>query len=305
MKWIKKGQLFEADGSLDWTATHATLPFAEGIAGDLYRIYFAGRDRRNMSQAGYVEIDIHEPPQILHVAGKPVLELGPLGAFDDSGVFPSWIAAHDGIRYMYYVGWMQGRRVPYYASLGLALSRDGGKTFERVSRAPILGRTSVDPFLIGSACVLIEGGIWRMWYLTALKWEMENGSPRPYYHIRYAESKDGIQWKRDGVVCIDFQHEGETRIARPCVIKEGSEYKMWYCYAIGAGGYRIGYAESGDGIDWERKDDQAGIDVSASGWDSEMVCYPFVFEHRGRKYMLYNGNGYGKTGFGYAVLEEE
>jgi len=138
-----------------------------------------------------------------------------------------------------------------------------------------------------------------------VKWVVENESPKPYYHLKYAESEDGIHWERKGIVCIDFKYEGETRIARPCVIKEDGIYKMWYCYAIGSGGYRIGYAESEDGIRWERKDEEAGIDVSESGWDSEMICYPFVFEHKGRKYMLYNGNEYGKTGFGYAILEEE
>ena len=76
---------------------------------------------------------------------------------------------------------------------------------------------------------------------------------------------------------------------------------MWYCYAID--NYRIGYAESEDGIAWERKDDEVGIDISESGWDSEMIEYPFVFEHKGRKHMLYNGNEYGKEGIGYAVME--
>jgi len=36
-----------------------------------------------------------------------------------------------------------------------------------------------------------------------------------------------------------------------------------------------------------------------------MICYPYVFKHKGRFYMLYCGNGYGKTGFGLAVLEDE
>ena len=133
---------------------------------------------------------------------------------------------------------------------------------------------------------------------------MDN-KPIAYYHIKYAESEDGIHWVRKGIVCINFKYEGETRIARPCVIKEDGIYKMWYCYGFGSYGYKIGYAESEDGIKWERKDEEAGIDVSESGWDSEMICYPFVFKHKGRKYMLYNGNEYGKTGFGYAILEEE
>ena len=124
-----------------------------------------------------------------------------------------------------------------------------------------------------------------------------------YYHIKYAESGDGIHWMRKGIVCIDFKYRGETRIGRPCVIREDEIYKMWYCCAIDT--YRIGYAESGDGIHWVRKDEEVGIDVSESGWDSEMICYPFVFEHKGQKYLLYNGDGYGKTGLGYAILEEE
>jgi hypothetical protein len=89
-------------------------------------------------------------------------------------------------------------------------------------------------------------------------------------------------------------------------------YQMWYCYRGSLDyrtdprtAYRIGYAESEDGVRWERKDDEVGIDRSDSGWDSVMLAYPYVYEHRGRKYMLYNGNGFGETGIGYAVLEEE
>jgi hypothetical protein len=50
-------------------------------------------------------------------------------------------------------------------------------------------------------------------------------------------------------------------------------------------------------------DAEVGIGVSADGWDSEMIEYPFVFDHAGSRYMLYNGNGYGKTGIGLAVLD--
>jgi len=305
MKWKKKGLIFEPKGQFDWVVTHASLPFAEKIDEDIYRIYFCGRNSQNMSQVGYIEININTPNDLLYITKKPVLELGPLGCFDDSGVFPSWIVDYKGKKYMYYIGWMQGKRVPYYASLGLAISRDGGKTFEKYSKAPILERNDIDPYGTGSACVVIENGLWRMWYLSWVKWVVENEKPKPYYHLKYAESEDGIHWERKGIVCIDFKYEGETRIARPCVIKEDGIYKMWYCYGFGSYGYKIGYAESEDGIKWERKDEEVGIDVSESGWDSEMICYPFVFEHKGRKYMLYNGNEYGKTGFGYAILEEE
>lgn len=80
---------------------------------------------------------------------------------------------------------------------------------------------------------------------------------------------------------------------------------MWYSFRSGSGSpYRIGYASSCDGEHWLRDESDSGIDVSDSGWDSEMICYPFVFKHKNNYYMLYNGNGYGRTGFGMAVCEE-
>jgi hypothetical protein len=74
---------------------------------------------------------------------------------------------------------------------------------------------------------------------------------------------------------------------------------MWYSFR--GNSYRIGYAESPDGITWTRRDEEAGIEISESGWDSEMLTYPWVFRHENTMYMLYNGNSYGKTGVGLAV----
>jgi hypothetical protein len=140
-----------------------------------------------------------------------------------------------------------------------------------------------------------------MWYLSCVRWDQHQGKPRHHYHIKYAESQDGIDWVRNGIPCIDFDSPGEYAISRPSVIKDGDRYRMWYSYR--GERYRIGYAESVDGIRWERMDSEVGIDVSSAGWDSEMVEYPHVFDHQGTRYMLYNGNHYGETGFGYAILE--
>jgi predicted GH43/DUF377 family glycosyl hydrolase len=303
MKWVKKGLILEPTGQYDWMVTHASMPCAERIGEDLYRIYFCGRNSQSRVQTGYIEIDINEPQKILSITEKPVLGLGSLGAFDDTGVWPAWIVDHDSKKYLYYNGRMAGVTVPFYSYIGLAISRDGGKTFERFSKTPILERNDYDPYMTQAPCVIIENAIWRMWYGSVVGWEIEDGKPKHYYHIKYAESKDGINWERNGVVCIDFKSKDEYAISRPCVVKEGGIYKMWYSYR--GESYRIGYAESKDGIHWERKDDQAGIDVSDSGWDSEMIEYAFVFEHKGKKYMLYNGNDYGKTGLGYAIMIEE
>jgi hypothetical protein len=150
--------------------------------------------------------------------------------------------------------------------------------------------------------VLIEEGVWRMWYTSGTGWTLEDGRPRHYYHIRYAESHDGLEWKPTGIVCIDYASASEHAIARPHVIKEGDRYRMWYSHR--GPSYRIGYAESEDGLRWQRRDEDAGIDVSDFGWDAQMIAYPCIFRHEGQLLMLYNGNDYGRTGIGLAVLAE-
>jgi hypothetical protein len=299
--WRKEGLIFAPPRGLGWMASHAALPSGLWM-GDRYRVYFSGRDEAGRGHIGHFEMDPAAPRETRALSREAVLGPGPLGAFDDSGATSSCSIRHGGRIYHYYTGWSLGGTVPFHLAIGLAVSDDEGLSFRRVSPAPILGRTETDPYLTASPCVLVEDGVWRMWYVSGTGWTREEGRPKHYYHVRYAESSDGILWTSRGVVCIDYLHAGEHAIARPWVLRDGGRYRMWYSYRGPA--YRIGYAESPDGLTWQRKDAEAGIDVSAEGWDSEMIEYPCVFEGGGRLFMLYNGNGYGRTGIGLATLAD-
>jgi predicted GH43/DUF377 family glycosyl hydrolase len=301
--WEKQGVVFCPSGEFDWMQTHAAVPTADLIGGDEYRVYFGCRDASNRARIGFVDIDLKEPKRILGISKQPVVEIGALGTFDDSGALMSWVTTVGRRKMLYYVGWNLGVTVPFRNSVGLAISEDAGRTFRRYSEAPIMDRGPHDPSFATNPCVLCEGDRWRMYYLSCFRWELEDGKPKHYYHIKYAESEDGIHWRRDGKVSIDFRSDAEYAISRPCTLREGSRYRMWFSYRGSELGptYRIGYAESEDGVSFQRKDGQVGIDISESGWDSEMIEYPFVFRHQDNLYMLYNGNGYGRTGFGLAV----
>jgi predicted GH43/DUF377 family glycosyl hydrolase len=301
--WVKKGLIIKPHKNLYWMQSHAMCPVVKKIEGSFYRIYFSGRNKKNRSQIGYVEIDMEEPERIQFITPEPVLKLGSLGAFDDSGVFPFSIVEVGDKVYLYYGGWNAGVTVPFYSFVNIAVSENGGKTFERMADFPLIGYNEIDPYLVASCWILREERIWRMWYTSGVKWVMENNRPKHYYHIKYAESIDGINWERRGIVCIDFKNKDEYAITRPCVYKKKNIYKMWYSYR--GEKYRIGYAESEDGIKWTRMDERAGIDVSPTGWDSEMIEYACVFVYKNKEYMFYNGNNYGETGIGYAVWEEE
>lgn len=298
MKWKKLSHIYAPDGSLPWARAYAANPTAEHIEGDLFRIYFSTRDEQNRSSIGFVEIDIRNPAKGLLSAPTLVLSPGDLAMFDDSGASIGCIVPVEDQRYLYYMGWHLTVRVPWQNALGMAISQGRGQPFVRYSRFPTIELNEIDPYTISYPWVLREGGKFKMWYGSNIAWGTEKKDMR--HLIKYAESDDGIHWQRGNAIAIDFEGPAEYAICRPCVVKDDEIYRMWFC-ARGQS-YRICYAESGDGIAWRRKPSIA-LDVSESGWDSEMVEYPFVFDHSGNRYMLYAGNTFGKTGFGLAVLE--
>jgi len=299
MRWKKLGQVFCPDNNYDWMKTHASNPVVEPLGNGLFRVYFTTRGDKNRSSIGSLELDIQNPFKILNLSQKPLIGPGELGLFDDSGTTTGWLAVQNGRKYFYYLGWNLGVTVPWRNTIGLAICEPGQAHFTKYSKAPILDRSDADPFSLSYPSILIETGLWRMWYGSNLTW---GPTEKDMSHvIKYAESTDGIHWTRQGTIALPLKNNGEHALSRPCVIKDNGTYKMWYAFR--GASYRIGYAESADGIKWERMDEKAGIEVSSSGWDSETIEYAYVFDHKDERYMLYNGNGYGKTGFGLAVLE--
>jgi hypothetical protein len=298
VRWVKRGLVLEPPDGLPWARSHAALPVPEPLPDGNLAVLFSARDGRGQARIGRAELSLDRSSRP-RIFPEPVLDLGELGSFDDGGVTGSCIVECDGRRYLYYSGWARGVSVPFYLFVGCAVS-DGGP-FVRVSRAPILERNDVDPYLTASPWVLVEGGLWRMWYVSGTGWRLESEGAKHWYHLKYAESDDGISWRRDGHVCIDYADELEHAIGRPCVVRDGDRYRMWFCARGDV--YRLGFAESDDGLTWTRQDDEARLNGDGEAWDAEMQAYPAVFNLAGSRHMLYNGNGYGRTGIGHAVLE--
>lgn len=308
MNWEKKGLIFDVEGQFNWNKSHAQCPVVDKLNDKIWRIYYATRNSKGQSQISYIEVEAGKPKNILYQHDSYLFEFGNIGTFDDSGLMPSSIINHGNLKYLYYIGWTLKKTVPYHNSIGLAISEDNGVTFKRQFEGSILPSTYTEPYFTGTSQVIIENGIWRMWYLSCVKWELIDSKLEPFYHIKYAESKDGINWIRQGVIAIDFKNDEEGGIVSASVLKEDNLYKMWYGYRKAKNyrtdknsSYRIGYAESKDGIKWTRKDELVGLDLSENGWDTEMMSYPNVIKHNDIKYMFYNGNGFGNTGFGYAT----
>src|SRR5262249_55283325 len=147
---------------------------------------------------GYVDVDPADPTRVLAVADEPLLDVGQPGAFDENGVVPTCVVPVGDVLYLYYVGFQLGQKVRYFQFQGLAVSRDGRRSFERQQRTPVLERSDAELLNRTSGFVLRENGVFRLWYVGGSEWTVVNGKPLPVYSIKYLESPDGITWPSEG-----------------------------------------------------------------------------------------------------------
>lgn len=313
--WKKAGQVFvpQKVTGRSWLKEFAQAP-ATIVFDDFVRVYFSCRppaDERGqyVSYSAYVDLDRKDLFKIRDVADQPVLSLGGLGDFDEFGTYPvSVFRDGDNIR-AYYAGWTRCESVPFNVAIGMATSNDGGVTFQKLGRGPVLSYSPDEPFVLSGPKIRRFNGMWQLWYIAGRKWKVVDGRAEPVYKIRMATSSDGIHWNKLNRDLIESRIEPDEAQASPDVFFANGAYHMFFCYRYSSNyrgkehGYRIGYARSTNMTDWVRDDARCGIDVSPEGWDSEMISYPHIFELDGLVYMAYLGNHVGRYGFGLATLE--
>lgn len=302
MKWVKKGLIYRPQGEASWKQHTALTPTPLLINENVIRIYAGFRDADGVSRIGYVDVSKSNPLHIIKVSEQPVLDVGRKGHFDDNGVILGDLVRDGDLIRLYYVGFQKVEKVKFLAFSGLAISSDNGETFERFSEAPILDRSDEGLFIRAIHSVLQENGVWKFWYSTGSQWQCINDIPYPCYEIRYCESSDGVTFPKESTICIKPEGD-EYRIGRPRVYRLADKYQMFYTKGNLKQEYLPGYAESEDGILWNRMDNQVGLSVSPSGWDSQTLCYPALLHAEQSTYLFYNGNNMGRDGFGYATLE--
>jgi hypothetical protein len=300
--WEKRGELYRPTpgGRHPKLLSHAANPLPVHIEGDVYRVFYSGRDVQNRSSVGAVDVDIVSG-KLIREHESPFFEHGPAGSFYADGVSIGNCYEAGGIRYMLFMGWQNPEGSHWRGDIGRLVVKPD-LSLELESEQPFMSSDGTDPISLSYPWVMARpSGGFDMWYGSTRSWDAGNGEM--LHVIQHAASADGHHWQRSGL-SVPFELGVAQAFSRPTVVRaaDGS-YQMWFSYRSGAGEqYRIGQARSSDGASWDLDLQHAGISVSPTGWDSEMIEYPFVFQHRGDQYMLYNGNGYGKTGFGLAIL---
>ncbi|WP_299964179.1 hypothetical protein [uncultured Roseobacter sp.] len=305
-RWEKLGRIYDPERAdrHPKLATHAANPLALHLEGDIYRVFYSGRDAENRSSVGAVDVDI-VARKVMTDPATPLFLHGPAGSFHEAGVsIGNCYTAADGARYVLFMAWQTPAGAHWRGDVGrLRLTED--MTFELTPSEPFMGIDDVDPISLSYPWVhRTPSGHYQMWYGSTRTWDAGNGEM--LHVLNHASSPDGLTWSRHGLA-VPFDLGVAQAFSRPSVAAhpEGG-LEMWFSFR-GAPGipYRIGYARAEEGKTWQLVLQNAGIPVSDTGWDSEMIEYPFVFDHRGARYMLYNGNGHGRSGFGLAVLHRD
>jgi predicted GH43/DUF377 family glycosyl hydrolase len=317
LNWIKRGQIFNVNDIKNWSNTHGQVPFFIET-NNKKKIFFTSRPLQNIggSYVSYIhaiDIEINKDEiKVVKLFEEPLLQLGEIGCFDEFGTMPCSVIKHpqkDEI-WLYYVGWSRKLSSPYDCAIGLAISKDDGETFTKISKGPIVSANINDPFVLGCPRVHRFNNKWYMFYLAGIKWLDFNGKKECLYKLKIATSIDGLEWKRNEKFIIPERYVDECQTCAT-VFYMDDKYHMYFTFRHSIDfrnperGYRIGYAFSNDLLTWERNDELGNFTVSEKGWDSEMVCYPNINIINDKLVMFYCGNAFGLNGFGYAELEKK
>lgn len=302
MQWVKQGLIYCPNNISTWQHNSILTPQPFLLNKDIIRIYCSFRDSKGVGRIGYLDLDSKNPKKILKISKEPLLDLGRNGAFDDNGMILGDVLRVEDRIYMYYVAFQIPKKAKFLAFSGLAISSDNGETFSKVQDCPVLDRSSEGIFGRCIHTCLYEGGIFKVYYSVIYDWSIINDIPYPSYYIKYIESKNGIDFKKEGTTCIKC-NPNEYRIGRPKVYKTAQGYEMYYTSDTFSKEYKAGYAISSDGLVWQRQDYKFNLKCSKNDFDSEMICYPTILRTSLATYMFYSGNGMGKSGLGYAMIK--
>lgn len=306
MRWRRLGLVWNAHRRAPWATSHAMGPTPIVLRDGEIRVYLTCLDAQGRGRPAWVDVDARDPTRVLRECAAPVLEIGEPGSFDDNGVMVTcMVAAEPGRLFMYYAGFELCTQVRYRVFSGLALSDDGGASFRRASRAPVLDRGDDELLFRGGPFVRRVGPGYRMWYVGGSAWTDVAGKTLPVYDLRVADSADGIRWPTRGAVCLPLQHADEHGFGRPWVLPTADGgFELFYSIRRrSAAAYRLGHARSRDGLHWTRDDAAMQLPVSAHGFDSRAIMYSAVIDVAGRRFCFYNGNDFGIDGFAVAELE--
>lgn len=297
----KLGRVFVANGEAPWMQNFAYVPTPWLRNKHTLRIFCSFMDASGRGRLGFVDVSPEDPLQILEVSKTPLLDLNSFGAWSKDGISPTCVFEKNGSLYMVVMCWRRYDDLPYRVTTALAVSHDHGASFSPASELPILPLTPEEPDLRSAAFIESNGDEFQMHYVVSNGWENLTHKKVPLTEIRKVHSSDLFRWPTRGEIEV---RPGDQSIglARPWVFENAGLRELWLGERSQDNRYRLAYAIADPSNEWGPL--QYPDLGPASEWDAEMQAAPAIIRVNRVNYLFYNGNGFGKTGFGVACDTE-
>lgn len=300
--WERRGLVYAPPGTGN-LRSHAMLP-TPFIMSDRIRVFFAACDELSRGRIYYIDVDRSDPRRVIAASDTPVLDIGATGSFDEHGVNPSQILIRDGRLFLYYIGWQRiSDSVPYTLFAGLCVSDDRGQTFRRHGTGQILHPTPTERYFRTAPFVFKGEDGWEMLYVGGgTFFDGENGKRLPIYSLCRTRSLDGYIWEEIAappILSPDRSH-GEIGFGRPVLWREEGRASLIISVRTEQG-YELRSISNGpDGL---RR--TPVLDGDTEDWEVLMTCFGSACVVDGWEYLFYNGNQFGRSGFGVARREPQ
>jgi hypothetical protein len=246
--------------------------------------------------------------------GTVVFPLGAAGKFDEGTLWDPSVVYDATLTPPYHMWYTGTRNVTVGMTtvtewrIGYATSTNGTSWNRQNNGDAVLTPTAGgwDDIDVYWCHVIRDAGVWKMWY-TGYGGTLGEA-------IGYAESADGISWTKMGPTVGSFtpgpvlEATGtgfETAsVITPCVIKDGSTYRMWYAGWLGGTvlNTEIGYATSPNGTTWTRYAGNPVVTRGAAGtWEETGAWFPHVLREGSAFRMWYTGTQGTGTGMQWRI----
>jgi predicted GH43/DUF377 family glycosyl hydrolase len=230
-----------------------------------------------------------------------ILDRGSSGHWDSAGVAHPTVIIDQSEPLHKFKMWFSGWNGVNWR-IGYAYSMDGIIWTKHPAAVLDSGSSHWESIHVYYPSVLKENSVYRMWYSG-------NGQK-----IGYAESSDGLSWSRTSLNPV--LDAGSSRewdgggVAVPMVIKDGSIYRMWYEGASPR--WRLGYAESEDGLNFTKTPLNPVLDLGLPGtWEDNLVDEAAVIKDGSSYKMWYSGHdglsyriGYASAAYGSRFIKQ-
>ena len=277
---------------------YSSNPICLVINQSKFRLFFNSRDTENRSSVYSIDVTY---PEFLpkYESIKLQMGFGRSSEYFSHGISLGQIFEVNGSKFVSIMGWKNDPIKHWEGRIGyIPLNKSGDLT--TLSDKPWINLDESDPISLSYPAVISEGGFLRVWYGSTITWDAGNGE---MLHVikEGLINLEGDLTKTE--ITVPYVLGEAQAFSRPAVLEINGKKLLAYSFRGNVTKYQIGFMWLNDFSTASQLNGIKSFKPSENSLENEMVEYPSFLTIGSNIYMLYNGNEFGKSGVGVALLE--